>query len=40
MPRTEDPIIQSAKTYAYQHHTTVSKLVAEYLRGLTTNGER
>ncbi len=34
--RIEDSIVQSAKTYAYQYHTTVSKLVAEYLRGLTT----
>jgi len=32
--RIEQPIIESAKAYAHQHNTTVSRLVAEFLRSL------
>ena len=32
--RVEKPIIQAAKDYAQQHNTTLSKLVAEFLRSL------
>jgi len=32
--RIEKPIIESAKTYAQHHHTSVSRLVAEFLRSL------
>lgn len=32
--RIEKPIIESAKEYAHYHNTTVSQLVAEFLRSL------
>jgi len=32
--RIEKPIIESAKEYAQYHNTTVSRLVAEFLRSL------
>ena len=32
--RIEKPIIESAKAYAQHHNTTVSRLVAEFLRSL------
>ena len=36
--RIEKPIIESAKDYAQQHNTTLSRLVAEFLRSLKTAG--
>ncbi|MCK6627602.1 MAG: DUF6364 family protein [Anaerolineae bacterium] len=36
--RIEKPIIESAKDYAQLHHTTLSRLVAEFLRSLKTSG--
>ncbi len=32
--RIEKPIIESAKDYAQQHNTSLSRLVAEFLRSL------
>lgn len=32
--RIEKPIIEAAKDYAHQHNTTLSRLVAEFLRAL------
>jgi hypothetical protein len=32
--RIEKPIIESAKDYALHHNTTLSRLVAEFLRSL------
>ena len=32
--RIEKPIIEAAKDYAQQHNTTLSRLVAEFLRSL------
>lgn len=32
--RIEKPVIESAKDYAQHHHTSLSKLVAEFLRSL------
>jgi hypothetical protein len=32
--RIEKPIIESAKEYALHHNTTLSRLVAEFLRSL------
>ncbi len=32
--RIEKPIIESAKDYAQHHNTTLSRLVAEFLRSL------
>lgn len=37
--RIEKPIIESAKDYAQLHQTTLSRLVAEFLRSLKTGGE-
>lgn len=37
--RIEKPIIESAKDYAQLHQTTLSRLVAEFLRSLKTSGE-
>ena len=34
--RIEKPIIESAKAYAQHHNTTLSRLVAEFLRSLKT----
>lgn len=34
--RIEKPIIESAKDYARHHNTTLSRLVAEFLRSLKT----
>ena len=34
--RIEKPIIESAKDYAQYHNTTLSRLVAEFLRSLKT----
>jgi len=36
--RIEKPIIESAKDYAQYHNTTLSRLVAEFLRSLKTAG--
>lgn len=36
--RIEKPIIESAKDYAQHHNTTLSRLVAEFLRSLKTAG--
>ncbi|MBI1881691.1 MAG: hypothetical protein HYR94_26230 [Chloroflexi bacterium] len=36
--RIEKPIIESAKDYAQVHNTTLSRLVAEFLRSLKTAG--
>ncbi|MCG3212569.1 MAG: hypothetical protein FOGNACKC_06239 [Anaerolineae bacterium] len=32
--RIEQPVIESAKAYARQHNTTLSKLVSEFLNSL------
>jgi hypothetical protein len=32
--RIEKPIIETAKDYAQHHHTTLSRLVAEFLNSL------
>ena len=32
--RIEKPVIESAKDYAQHHHTSLSRLVAEFLRSL------
>lgn len=36
--RIEKPIIESAKDYAQFHQTTLSRLVAEFLRSLKISG--
>lgn len=37
--RIEKPVIESAKQYAQHHHTSLSKLVAEFLRALKITEE-
>lgn len=38
--RIEKPIIEAAKDYAQQHNTTLSRLVAEFLRSLKLAEDR
>ena len=37
--RIEKPLIESAKQYAAEHNTTLSKLVADYLRRVISAGD-
>jgi hypothetical protein len=37
--RIEKPVIEAAKSYAQHHNTTVSRLVAEFLRSLKVPGD-